>query len=120
VRFLWGVEYDSRGNVKTDDTLGMRQCGEAALKKWDMELNKYYNLLMKILDKDAKKRLKESHLAWLKFRDLEFGFIEEGYFLDIGSYIGPTKVSNKVDIVKARALELKAYYDTIMGGQLNN
>jgi len=104
---------------KNTSTQGMRECGEEALKRWDVELNKYYKLLMGILDKDAKKRLKESQLAWLKFRDLEFKFIEEGYFLDIGSYIGPTKVSNKLDIIKARVLELEIYYETVKDGRTN-
>jgi len=98
---------------KNPSTKGMCECGEEALKQWDTELNKYYKLLMGILEKNSKKRLVESQLVWLKFRDSEFKFIEEGYFRDVGSYIGPTKISNKVDIVKARTLELKEYYDTV-------
>lgn len=97
-------------------TTEMVKCGEEAYKKWDAELNKYYGLLMKRLGDDAKKKLKESQIAWLKFRDLEFDFIPQ-YFTDPGSYQGPAIAENKMDIVKARTLELKAYYDTIMAGK---
>lgn len=97
-------------------TAEMVKCGEEAYKKWDAELNKYYGLLMKILGDDAKKKLKESQIAWLKFRDLEFDFIPQ-YFTDPGSYQGSAIAENKIDIVKARTLELKAYYDTIMAGK---
>lgn len=99
---------------KNTSTQGMCECGEEALKKWDAELNNYYKLLMNKLRNDTKERLKESQLAWLKFRDLEFGFIEEGYFLDVGSYIRPEKIENKLDIVRHRALELRMYYDRVM------
>lgn len=105
--------------AKNSSTQEMCKCGENALKQWDAELNKYYKLLMSILSTDAKKGLKKSQLAWIKFRDLEFGFLEgeNSYFQDFGSYIGPTIISNKNDIVEARALELKSYYDTIMAGK---
>jgi uncharacterized protein YecT (DUF1311 family) len=97
-------------------TAEMVKCGDEAYKKWDSELNRYYGLLMKVLGDDAKKKLKESQIAWLKFRDLEFDFIPQ-YFTDPGSYQGPAIAEHKMDIVKARTLELKSYYDTIMAGK---
>ena len=91
-------------------TAEMVKCGGEAYAKWDAEMNRYYNLLMVILNKEAKKQLRQSQKAWLKFRDLEFKFIPN-YYLDIGSYQRPTTWSHKVDIVRARALELQAYYE---------
>lgn len=97
-------------------TAGMIKCGEEAYKKWDAELNKYYGLLMKILDDDARKKLKESQITWLKFRDLEFEFIP-WYFTDPGSYQGPAIAEHKMDIVKARALQLRKYYEQAKEGR---
>ena len=93
-------------------TSEMEKCGEEAYMKWEIELNKYYNLLVDILDKEAKDKLVQSQLAWIKFKNLEFEFIPD-YFQDIGSYIGPTIIENKIRIIKARALELKVYYETV-------
>ena len=94
-------------------TAGMVDCLEQACKKWEVEIEKYYNLLMDILKEESKERLRQSQLAWLKFRDLESEFISEGYFLDIGSYIRPTKRSNQLTIIRNRALQLKIYYNTV-------
>ncbi|MBU0694688.1 MAG: DUF1311 domain-containing protein [Candidatus Omnitrophica bacterium] len=93
-------------------TLGMKKCLEEAIVRWRGELNKYHNLLMGTLDEKSKEQLKKSQSAWQKFRDLEFEFIPS-YFLDIGSYIGPTIRSDRLRIIRARALELIAYYETI-------
>jgi uncharacterized protein YecT (DUF1311 family) len=94
---------------KSNSTAGMIECLKEAHDKWDAEMNRYYNLLMGILKEEAKKQLRQSQKAWLRFRDLEFEFIPN-YYLDIGSYQGPTTWSHKVDVVRARALELQAYY----------
>jgi uncharacterized protein YecT (DUF1311 family) len=90
-------------------TAGMVECLREAHDKWDAEMNRYYNLLMGILKEEAKKQLRQSQKAWLRFRGLEFEFIPN-YYLDIGSYQGPTTWGHKVDVVCARALELQAYY----------
>ena len=60
-------------------TLGMAECLVEATKKWDAEMNKYYNLLMGLLKEDEKKRLKESQRAWIKFRDAEGEVIKHLY-----------------------------------------
>jgi len=95
------------------------RCLEETYTKWEAELDKYYNLLMGVLDKESKERLRKSQAAWVKFRDLEFEFIPY-YFQDIGSYQGPTMRGNKVDIIRDRALRLQAYYETIQDGLPEN
>jgi len=93
-------------------TAGMKKCLEEATVQWENELNKYYNLLMIILDKEAVKNLKKSQLAWERFRNLEYEFIPN-YFVVFGSYVGIAIREQKMKVVRARALQLKQYYETI-------
>lgn len=91
-------------------TAGMANCEVETRKKWDIELNKYYKLLMGILPEDAKVKLRESQLAWVKFRDAEFISIENMYHQMATMYI-PVRSGDRTDIVKQRVLQLKSYYE---------
>ncbi|MFH1152116.1 MAG: lysozyme inhibitor LprI family protein, partial [Nanoarchaeota archaeon] len=93
-------------------TARMKACLEEAKTQWENELNKYYNLLMVVLKKEDRKKLQKSQLAWERFKNLEYVFIPE-YFLEFGSYVGVAIRDQKVEIVRARALQLKQYYETL-------
>lgn len=94
-------------------TAEMVKCGEEAHTKWDAEINKYYKLLMDTLPGEAKITLEKSQSAWINFRDLEFEAIPDIYTGIIGSFRGPTFLEHKLDILKARAQELKTYYEQV-------
>jgi len=96
----------------TGATSVMKDCLLEAYGKWEAEMNKYYNLLMQELNAEAKKKLEQSQKAWLKFQKLEYEFIPT-YFKDLGTYIGPTSMSDEVRVIRARALQLMQYYKTI-------
>ena len=106
------IFYEDCMNESKCITSEMVKCGEETYQKWEVELDKYYNLLMDVLDDDSKKQLRHSQEEWIEFKDAEFAFIPY-YFLDIGSYIGPATIDNKISIIRARALQLKAYYDIL-------
>ena len=91
-------------------TAGMANCTYEARKKWDAEMNKYYKLLMSVLDKNRQDKLRESQRAWIKFRDAEFENIENMYPQDATMYIN-VRAAAKMSIVKERALQLKDYYE---------
>jgi len=93
-------------------TLEMVKCLEEAYTSWEAELKRYYNLLMEVLDEESQERLKQSQADWETFRDKEFEFIPL-YFTDPGSYQGPAIAEHKMNIVRARALQLESYYQTI-------
>lgn len=95
---------------KNSTTAGMANCAYEARKKWDAEMNKYYKLLMAALDKKGQNELRESQLAWIKFRDAEFKSIENMYNQMATMYI-PVRSGDRMDIVKQRALQLKSYYE---------
>jgi len=100
----------------TGVTAELVDCLKEAYAKWEAEMDKYYVLLIGVLDKDSKKRLERSQKAWIKFRDSSFEFIPL-YFQDIGSYQRPTIWCDKVRIIRVRALDLKRYYLVIKAGQ---
>lgn len=100
-------------------TMGMIQCTDEASKKWDEEMNLYYNKLMNMLDEDAKEKLRASQREWVKFRDLEYESIGSMYSYIYKKAGGGTmysllSVGASMDVVKQRALDLKDKYDVIM------
>jgi len=93
-------------------SLGMIRCSEIAREDWDKELNKYYKLLMNVLEEDAKAKLKKSQIKWIEFRDLEYEFSSEMYSDMQGTMWKIVAAGRRCEIVKARALALKDYYET--------
>jgi uncharacterized protein YecT (DUF1311 family) len=91
-------------------TLGMVSCEVWAKGAWDAQLNKYYRLLMGLLSAAEKEKLKASQVNWLKYRDSEYDFISALYGNMQGTMWRPAAVGAEVEIVRQRALELKAYY----------
>lgn len=93
-------------------TSGMMGCAGAAKEEWDKELNKYYQLLMKKLNDTQKESLKNAQRQWLKYRDSEYKFSDEFYFGKEGTMWRVIAVQRQVDIIKARTLELKDYFES--------
>jgi uncharacterized protein YecT (DUF1311 family) len=98
---------------KDSTTVGMNNCAMEACKQWDTELNKYYKLLIEVLSKEEKQELKDAQIAWLKYRDLETKFRMDTLLNNQGTMYSNMAMSEKLDIVKQRALELKSLYDTL-------
>ena len=57
----------------------MNQTAAANFKKADVELNKVYNQLVKMLNKEEKQLLILAEKDWLKFRDAHCKFEESQY-----------------------------------------
>lgn len=95
-------------------TTGITSCLRKAEKKWDAELNKYYKLLMGILDKESKEKLRQAQLSWIKFRDAEAENAYSLYLLKEGTAYQNIAAAEVMTITEERALKLKAYYDLLM------
>ncbi len=97
---------------KNDSTLGMQDCYVAYAQRWDQLLNKYYQLLGG--DKNA--ALRNSQVAWLKYRDAEFRRIETKY-QDLTQKMGGGTIysllagSEKLEVVRQRVLLLLADHE---------
>jgi uncharacterized protein YecT (DUF1311 family) len=90
-------------------TLGMTECYGNAYAQWDKELNKQYNLILKDLKGDARKQFVTAQQQWIKFRDADMQAIITGYPTE-GSFWGIVRSADKVQLVRARAVQLKQRY----------
>lgn len=95
------------------NTIGMTECDNLALEKWDKELNKVYNSLIKKLTPKGKETLKNSQKAWLKFRDAEYNAIAEMYGNLDGTMWMNVRSSFTMDIIRDRVLQLQSYLDAL-------
>ena len=101
---------------KNGSTAGMVQCTDKAYADWDKELNKNYAELMRQLKPAQKESLRLSQLEWIKYRDLEFKFIDSVYDRLEGTMYIPMRIDSRMEVVRKRALELKSFLDLVTEG----
>jgi uncharacterized protein YecT (DUF1311 family) len=92
-------------------TYGMINCEIIARDEWDLEMNKYYKLLMDSLKTEERVKLKAAQISWLTYRDKEKEFSGTMYYNMQGTMWRIAAAGRSCEIVRQRALELKAYYD---------
>ncbi|WP_247235466.1 lysozyme inhibitor LprI family protein [Telluribacter sp. SYSU D00476] len=98
---------------KNMSTLGMMQCFEQGYTRWDAELNKQYKQLTTRLSADQKATLLAAQRQWIAYRDLEFKALASIYAGVEGTMYRPMHASDRMELVKKRALDLKAYNDLL-------
>ena len=98
---------------KNPSTAGMVECTEIAYKKWDQELNKNYQALLRKLKPADKQVLISSQRSWIAFRDNEFKLIDSLYDQLQGTMYIPMRYDARMEIVKHRALALSDHMDTL-------
>ena len=101
---------------KDGSTAGMIQCTDNAYVAWDRQLNKNYADLMRRLKTGQQAALKTAQLQWLKYRDSEFKVSDTIYDTLQGTMYLPMRISERLEIVKKRALDLKGYLDLLEEG----
>lgn len=95
-------------------TSEMIDCQIRAAEAWDKELNKYYKLYLSKLNEEGKAVLKEAQREWIVYRDKEYRLIDSHYLSRLqGTMWHPVAASEKMEIVKERALKLKGYYEDL-------
>jgi uncharacterized protein YecT (DUF1311 family) len=102
---------------KNGSTAGMVQCTDKAYAAWDKELNKNYGELTRALKPSQKESLRLAQLEWIKYRDLDFKFIDSIYDTMQGTMYIPMRIDARMEVVKKRALELKGFLDLIQEGE---
>lgn len=113
-----GWDIDAQHKACLDSTVnqttaGMLKCTHQARDSWDKELNKNYKLLMVKLSPEGKEKLKGAQVNWLAYRDSEYSFSGTTYHNLQGTLWLVIAADRQVEIVKTRAIELKAYYDIL-------
>lgn len=101
---------------KDGSTAGMIQCTDKAYMAWDRELNKNYGDLMRRLKGSQQAALKAAQIQWLKYRDSEFKLIDTIYDNLQGTMYLPMRISERLEIVKQRALNLRNYVELLQVG----
>ncbi len=101
---------------KNGSTAGMVECTDKAYAAWDKELNKNYGDLMRALKPAQKETLKSAELEWIKYRDLEFKFIDSIYDTLDGTMYIPMRIDARLEVIKKRALELKDFLNLATEG----
>jgi len=91
-------------------TYGMVQCEVTAREEWEKEMEKYYSMLMNILNKEEKEKLMSAQMQWLEFKEKELDFSGTTYFNMQGTMWQIVAASRSCEVVKQRALDLSGYY----------
>jgi uncharacterized protein YecT (DUF1311 family) len=94
-------------------TVGMIECTAKARDEWDKELNKYYKLLMGVLNAAEKTKLQQAQRKWIEYRDTEYAFSGEMYYNLEGTMWRIAAAGRQMELVKERALALKSYYEML-------
>ena len=98
---------------ENQNTYGCRDCERIAYEEWDKEMNVYYKRLMSYLGNEEKEKLKIAQRRWIAYRDSEMDFIGTTCYNLQGTLWGIVASQRYMEIVRARAIELKDYCETL-------
>jgi uncharacterized protein YecT (DUF1311 family) len=113
-----GIKFKLNGTLKThpidvaadaceskfSSTVGMKSCKQLELEAWDAELNRAY----RDLDGSKNTKLKETQLAWIRFRDAQIEYLRAEYGDRSGTIWGIVYMSHLVSLTKDQAQRLKS------------
>jgi len=99
--------------AKDTSVASISTCAFTAYKKWEKEMNNAYDKLNRTLKKDKDKlALKQSQNAWMAYRDAEFTAYDH-MFNHPGCKWCYSRQNGRVEIVRARALQLRGYLEAL-------
>ena len=98
---------------RNPSTQGMIECLQQAYAQWDAALNTVYADVRLRLNPQAQNALKESQRLWIAYRDAEFLTIDAIYGSMQGTMWIVAGMGQKVEFVKCRVIELRAYADNL-------
>ena len=90
-------------------TAGMIRCSYEEYDRWDQALNAAYKALLAGIAAPDKQAFREAQRQWIVFRDAEFRAIDAIFSRMEGTMYLPIRVSERVELVKARAIQLNGY-----------
>ena len=97
-------------------TAGMNISVSELTVGYDKLLNKYYNKLLKLLNKDDKKVLIKAQKAWLDYRDAEnelMGTMTNDEYSGGGTIQSNIRAGSYCQLVASRTIEIFNYYNAI-------
>jgi len=100
-------------NPNNQTTIGMVDCAIKARGAWEVEVEKYYKLLLTKVSEETKPLLRKSQETWKEYKKSEFDFSNEMYLSMGGTIWQIVAADNKTEFVKQRALLLKSHYENL-------
>jgi len=91
---------------ENSSTAGMVEAFGKAHEEWDTELNKNYKILMKRLEPEAQKALREAQRSWVLHRDKEIDYLLQFYRKMKGTMYRVIYAETTMSMVQRRALAL--------------
>ena len=91
----------------------MLECTYKSTTSWQQELIKNHNELMSQLDNEKKDYLKKAQQDWIEYKESEILLIKELYLTLDGTMYIIMAASEKLEIVKSRAIRLKEHLDIL-------
>lgn len=88
-------------------TAGQVRAAEWGCKAWALELHRVFDQLMSMFNESEQEVLRNAQQAWIVFRDMEFKLLETIYAKMEGTMYRPMQVFARMNIIKARALQLE-------------
>ncbi len=102
---------------KDPSTAGMIACSAEAEEAWDKELNDAFRDLARALKGRSLEVMRQAQRDWVEYRNREFRLIEAIRGELDGTMWGPVMAGQRVALVKARALQLRAYKSFLDDGR---
>jgi uncharacterized protein YecT (DUF1311 family) len=90
-------------------TAEIKLCANTEFNRADRELNSIYRKLLSSLDVEGQWKLKESQRTWLKFRDLNAGFISDTWRGGNLEYL--LFIDTKSQMTQVRTKQLQEVYE---------
>ena len=106
------VDYE---NCIGKDTSGstISNCVYIAYGKWQSELDKYYDRIMKKLVKPKdKSSFKQAENAWLAYRSAEFSAYDNMFNKPGGNWY-VLRLNSRVNVIRERVQQLRDYYEAL-------
>jgi uncharacterized protein YecT (DUF1311 family) len=108
------IDADYRKCLQKDTAyVNVCNCAFVAFGKWSKEMTRTYDRLLRETKKEQQREaLKKSQQAWMAYKDAEFDTYNH-IFNYGGSKWCTVRQDKRIDIVRARALQLHNYLDSL-------
>jgi len=105
------IEYNECLN-KDSSSANICNCAFVAYDKWNKEMDNAYKKILKNLKKEKDKNaLKQAQAAWVVFKDAEFKAYDFMFNIPGPNWCS-LRQDGRIDVVRARTLQLRSYAES--------
>lgn len=93
--------------------MGRAECLSRAFESWDKDIAETYATLRRSATPAELKPVEAGQLSWAAYKDHEFAFLDAMLMRKRGTLYVPMRIEYRIEILKARALELERYVERV-------